>query len=122
MQNIHKTKDGRVVAIASMDNDHLKNTILMYVNNIKKYMSVVDWTFNVSWATAVVYDCDNDNLKRKAKQEIKSSYERLKDYVIEAVLRWIDMSKYLQDAMWRKENIEVQAIGYEEDYDDDPYN
>ena len=112
MENTHVTAEGRRMPIVSMDDSHLTNTINMHIKNIKNASVILESWAHITWVTGVIYGYGEEEMKEDAERAIRKSYEKLKDYIIEAVIRWIDFSASLKDAMWRKEEEALPSLPF----------
>lgn len=102
MKNTHRTADGETIFISQMETSHLENTIKMHLKNIKDctdMISNVNITNNVDLLIAGV---DNESVKERAKEMLKRSHTELWKYLIEAFIRWLDLSKEFQETFGRK--------------------
>ena len=98
----HRTADGRVLFISQMTDEHLKATLEMHRNNANNYRNIAtktDYTFESS----ALYTHNNKDLAKSAKIKYKALYEALGHYVLEAVIRGIDIKELVQEIANRKE-------------------
>lgn len=113
MKKTHVTKDGRKILIASMENDHLINTIKLYCNNIKSSLNFIDNYSNLKESEKLLYfskrDIDEESIEN-AKSTIQANINNLSSYVFEACIRNLNISEYLQDAFNRKDILNKQNV------------
>lgn len=100
--------------IASMDNKHLKNTILLIIDTVKKNQRILNTDYsNVDFNNLdlISTEIDYNKLKRNAKETIKCilKYD-LPFYVMESAIRWMDLSKELQELYNRKKHLDSNFI------------
>lgn len=103
MKNTHRTQDGETFFISQMTNEHLENTIKMHLKRIKESSDIVNNVKFVSNVDFLLAWIDNESVKEKAKNILKSSYGELWKYLIEAYIRGLDLKNDFQEAFWRKE-------------------
>lgn len=110
MTNIHITKDGDTMFISRMTDEHLLNTIGFYLNKIKSCNNLLANNGIVSSVDMVLADMDADRIREKAKDVMRSSYDRLGRYVTEAVIRDLDISNDMQQAFGRSAGLTSVAL------------
>lgn len=106
----HTTKDGTVMFIAEMEDDHLKNTILMITNTLRAAKLALGGNVGLSKFNKAMFGIDDVTNEAKAKSLIQSCYDKVCPYVFEAALRGLDISKQLQDVFEREGRIEIGLL------------
>lgn len=101
MYTLHNTRDGQQLFISMMEDDHLKNTITLYLGKLKGYKELLDAKINISPIKMAMYGIDTQNMVSQAKTKIKSCCTRLYPYLAEAMLRGIDYKTQLQEIFER---------------------
>ena len=106
MFETHITADGTEMLIAQMDDTHLINMILKLCRRIKNLRLILESKVSTDvLLSAIKTEFSLENAKQKAQWEIKKVDEKLKDYVVEAALRGLDITRELQVAYNRTEAI-----------------
>lgn len=107
----HKDKEGKKYLIAEMENEHLVNTIKVIANNIKDLCSLVDSGVGalslsksqmVTTGVKKIIDKVDD---RAVTARLESTIQHIGPYIMEAVIRGLDVSKYIQEALGRSAKI-----------------
>lgn len=108
----HTTKDGRTIRICQMDDTHLRNTIIMYLDKIKKAKETIDGDFSkIDRFNANLLGINQEKLQKKADDFIRKMTNKLYAYIAEASLRGFDFKKELQEAFGRSgalPSVEIQ--------------
>jgi len=99
---IHKIDEYNECLISELSDETLKIIIQDKCDRIKKYSTFALWTFQDTIETIANW-VDVDWMRRKAKWEIQKWVQEISSYVVEAQIRWISCTEYLQDLFWRKE-------------------
>lgn len=117
MYNTHTTSDGVEMLIASMDNNHLLNTIKIHAKRIHSARHSLQGgavedpliqIFQPEYCRAA--------MERRAKSAIISAHTDLYDYVMEASLRGLDVTQILQTAYGRSEAIATPHPSFDDTY------
>jgi len=124
----HTTKEGKTMLIASMDDNHLKNTINFIIGRIKFALAVLNQTQKKTVET-IVFANKNIDRVRENNKVMEIWLESLPKYIFEATIRGFDYTKEIQDLLWRSWMIEwyewylhsLPNNSYDEEYDLD-YN
>ena len=95
---IHTTKDGIVMLIADMDDEHLSNTIGLFCRKIKAARLHIQKPKKTDFLSSLFVD--EDDIDHEAI--IKKSTERLLWYIFEASIRGMIFSGMLQQAFGRE--------------------
>lgn len=101
MYNMHRTKSGETMFISMMEDDHLQNTINMYVNKIRSQKELLGAKVNISPMKMAMYGVDTARLVEAAKKSIKACCTKLYPYLAEAMLRGFDYKVQLQEIFER---------------------
>ena len=133
MDNLHKTRDWKEMFISQMTDEHLQNTVKIFLNNIKKSSDFLSWNGNLTNTIDMRLSWNRiEDLWEKFETILKQSYLMLWRYTIELFIRWINMSEDFKEAFWRDVMVEKIALlqeftentvddslynGDEEDYD-----
>lgn len=128
MYEKHKTANGRKMMICQMDDNHLRNTILLFLKNVEEAKTLLTGTVQENKFRSALYGQD-ENLEKKAKGMIHSLTEKLYPYLAEAMLRGISFTERMQ-AVYERKLAEPQSVlfmpdqnllpAYEyEEYDDE---
>lgn len=103
----HRTRDDRTMLICEMDDNHLSNTISMFITNIGKAKTLLEMTKNGGrddFESALFGDYKSLS-KHELKKIIKDNSDRLQYYLGEAMLRGMDFSKQLQELYGRSTSV-----------------
>ena len=125
MLNTHKTADWKTMFISQMDNDHLANTIKLFLRKIEQCIYILTdesvWSnidFLLSWS-------NYDSIKQSAKRTLSNLYEKLGKYVIESNIRGINITDELQatfkraESVWNSTAKILAIVAIDSDDDDD---
>lgn len=96
MLKVHTTREGASTFISQMEDDHLKNTITMYLSKISQLKGALEAKVNVSPFKAALYEVDVQVVSETAKKHISAHANKLYPYLAEAMLRGFDFSKELR--------------------------
>lgn len=110
MYETHKTAEGDTMLIAQMENDHLTNLIKRVCKRIKdaRLMLDVDVKFDGSVLLSMLNpDFSQQRVVEEVTRSIKRDDEYLKPYIMEACLRNLNISKFLQMAYGRETMIQT---------------
>lgn len=101
-QFTHTTANGETKLIAEMDSEHLKNTIKLILKKYKEAANSIGSAGGITLEMQLlgIY-ADPDEIKKHLQYLLSV----LPPYVLEAMLRGIDLSKEIQDAIGRSEAI-----------------
>ena len=108
MFNTHTTEDGQTMLIGQMSDDHLKNTIKRLCRELKQCsmilsnQAVIDKT---GLLQAINENYNTEEMKERAEMSAKGIHESLKNYVLEASLRKLDISENLQETYQRTQRM-----------------
>lgn len=108
---IHKTKDGKMILISQMEDSHLKNTIDLFIKQIKECQSIMDdevkHKSNLDYITSGL---DMRNSKDRAESTLKKILHTIPYYVYEATIRGINYTEQLQDMYSRTGSLELPKL------------
>lgn len=117
---IHKTKDGKQLLIAEMDNNHIKNTIKMFCIRIEGLSDIVDNGGTNALPKSQFVIAGGAKLYKALSPEAaagKLQYfvKKIQPYVLEAAIRGIELTAELQKAFNRQEALTtvVEFSNYE---------
>lgn len=96
MLKIHTTKEGVSTFISQMEDDHLKNTINVFIRKITQLKTALEAKVSVSPFKAALYEVDVQCVSETAKKQISVQANKLYPYISEAMLRGFDFSKELR--------------------------
>lgn len=101
---MHTTKEGKQIRIDKMEDAHLYNCILMYCEQIDEQVLIVSgrYTPDNEFDGVFFNEANPAHQREHAAAKIQEIVARLKDYVLEASIRDIDVSELLQLAFRRK--------------------
>jgi len=99
----HKTKDGKLLLVSQMDDNHLKNTIGLVCRAIEKAIEGLEVDTEVSKKQAALYGINRDHIRTHCSNALPVLTQKLYPYAAEAALRGIDISERLQKAFGRTE-------------------
>ena len=103
MDNTHTTRDGVTMLVANMEDSHLLNTIKLLCKDIEQNRLVLISDIEETSIDYILSWYDLWDLKEFAKNKIRNGYNNILIYVLEASIRWLDISTQLQEAFWRKD-------------------
>ena len=109
MITIHQTKEGKIILIASMDNDHLSNTIQLHCRRIKEIISIIDTaSMNIEMTASQKVLTGVDKLskvfnKKALAANLEERIDKLMPYILEANIRGLNITPVLQDTFGRKD-------------------
>ncbi len=109
MQKIHRTSDGRTILIAAMSDDHLVNTIRMYLRALSELRGIINGNAIIETCdefTATILGIDEQEIIEDYKEAAVELTEKIMPYLLEATLRGIDLREDFQKAFGR-----TKAIG-----------
>jgi predicted transcriptional regulator len=118
----HKTKDGRVIAINQMDDNHLYNTIKYFIRRLSIAKDIINEEkkgnkfFNK--INGVEFDID------AAEDYVESFNDMIGNYIYEALIRNIDIKSLIseiQELIERKGAITVEQSGFEQNVIEQDY-
>ena len=115
MYEIHRTVEGREMLVAEMDNDHLLNTIRRICRKIGEAIQIINLDEDIKPDKVIAQlqpRYSAESLLTKAKIELEEMDEKLPFYVVEAVLRGLDISSILQKAYQREAKIGNSFPGF----------
>ena len=100
MYEIHVTNEGVQMMVCEMEDNHLLNTIKLYCRQLKKVVSLIRAAAPMDEYDRALYGIDT--LKPEDAAKLTQRFAtKLAPYVLEASLRGLDVSTYLQDAFDR---------------------
>ena len=115
----HKTEDGEIL-VAQMEDDHLVNTIRLHCRKIAQYRGVAEGNIASDVFLRVLGNLDSSSFRREAENQIRMRHSLLVEYVAEAALRGLDVSRHLQMAYGRSEAMPIhQSLSFLLQGDDD---
>lgn len=117
MNHKHKTKEGVILFVSEMDNNHLVNYIKLVLRGIEKLKVQLRKSEQPKDKFySALYDTDDELTENELMDLIKCATENLYPYLSELSLRGIDMSERLQEVFEREgENKrEIDETGKEE--------
>lgn len=116
----HRTREGNTIYISSMDDQHLTNTIKLFIEKINKYKTCLNATHE-SNVTSAIHNVDSEYIKEKAKEELLEIHDDLlPSYILEASIRGLSFNKELSEAFERSEALLPDVMYLEND--DEDYN
>ena len=114
MFEIHRTRDGEEMMIAQMSDDHLIKVIKLLCSRIATCVKILNGV-NIKGGALIAAlrpEFSQEAMKKQATLLIRDLDEKIKPYVIEAYLRNLNISEFLQEAYQRKAKIPTaQDIG-----------
>ena len=114
MFQIHRTKNGEEMMIAQMSDDHLIKTIKSFCSKIATCVKILNGV-NIEGGALIAAlrpEFSQEAMKEQATLLIRNLDENIKPYVMEACLRNLNTSEFLQEAYQRKAKIPTtQDIG-----------
>jgi hypothetical protein len=114
MFEIHRTTEGEEMMIAQMRDDHLIKTIKLLCSRIGTCAKILNGIKIEGGALigALRPEFSEEAMKKQATLLVRELDEEIQPYVIEACLRNLNISGYLQEAYQRREKIATtQDIG-----------
>ena len=100
MFQIHRTTEGKEIMIAQMNDDHLIKQIKLLCTKIATCVKILNGV-NIegnALIAALRPEFSQEAMKKQATLSIKNFDEKIKPYVIEACLRNLNISEFLQEA------------------------
>jgi len=88
----HTTRDGQVMLIAEMTDKHLKNTISLYIDSLGHAKNVINGKTDTFQNKLV----GNRDSKVDAERFVDGYNNLFPSYIFEAVLRGVDIEKYMK--------------------------
>ena len=112
MYKYHTTINGESMLICEMSNNHLINTINLYLRKLEAVLKIANQSENISEYQKVLYNRQvvDQGMAADATKEVA---DKLEPYVMEAVLRNIDgeFREFMQIVFDRKEAVsKIQKI------------
>lgn len=101
MYKLHSTKSGESMFISMMEDEHLQNTIMLYINKIRGQKDLLGAKVNISPMKMAMYGIDTQTLVDTAKRTIQGTCTKLYPYLAEAMLRGFDYKAQLQEIFER---------------------
>jgi hypothetical protein len=107
MFQIHRTANGEEMMIAQMSDDHLIETIKLFCSRIETCAAVLNGIKIEGGALirALRPEFSQEAMKEKATLLVRDLNEEIQPYVMEACLRNLNISEFLQQAYERKEKL-----------------
>jgi hypothetical protein len=99
----HESKDGRVLLLANMDENHLKNTVKMHLKNIQEAKETLKNSGNLK-VFGALYDQKVEDIEGKMLRQINHSARALPEYIMECAIRGFDFRRELAAAFDRPLN------------------
>ena len=93
----HTTKEGDTIAIVSMEDSHLLNTIRLMLRNARAAKEYLENPAKKDSVVGVIYGVDRVNTLKKAEAIIQFSYEAIPRYLIVAIIRGIYTSELFSE-------------------------
>lgn len=109
--NIHTTKEGDQMLIASMTDDHLLNMIRLLCGSMANARMVITGTAQEDPILKVLEPgFSHAAIKTKAEETIRRGHSLIQPYVLEAALRRLDIQAHLHQAYGRSAGIPTTTI------------
>ena len=107
MFQIHRTANGEEMMIAQMSDDHLIETIKLFCSRIETCAKILNGIKIEGGALirALRPEFSQEAMKEKATLLVRDLDEEIQPYVMEACLRNLNISEFLQQAYERKEKL-----------------
>jgi len=93
----HTTKEGDVIAIVSMEDSHLLNTINLLLRNTKAAKQYLENPTKENSVVGILYGLDSVSTRKKAEKIIQYSYEVLPRYLIVVITRGLYTPELLSE-------------------------
>lgn len=87
MHLVHTTKSGRKLFISQMDDDHLKNTINLKLDELQTITTALTVTAEVTPLQQALYGMSPNQVSKSAREQLAPALSHLYPYIAEAVLR-----------------------------------
>ena len=101
MLKIHKTRAGEQFFVSQMEDEHLRNTIELYLGQLKQLKGALEAKVTLNPFKSALYNVDVGAISEKAKGLINGVANKLYPYLAEAMLRGIDYKTELQTTFER---------------------
>lgn len=104
MYRMHMTAKGQQIRIDQLEDDHLYNCVVMYAEQIDEQVTIASGKYLPDNEFEAIFfaEAAPEAQRANAKKRIEEITARLKDYVMEASIRNIDVSEPLQLAFRRQ--------------------
>lgn len=99
----HESKDGRVLLLANMDENHLKNTVRSHLRKIREAKETLANTGGLK-VFGAFYGQKVGDIEGKMLRQINQSARMLPDYIMECMIRGIEFREELANAFDRPLN------------------
>lgn len=99
----HEAKDGRVLLLANMDENHLKNTVRSHLRKIREAKETLANTGGLK-VFGALYSQKVGDIEGKMLRQINQSARMLPDYIMECMIRGINFREELANAFDRPLN------------------
>jgi hypothetical protein len=93
----HTTKEGDVIAIVSMEDTHLLNTINLLLRNTRAAKQYLENPTKKNSVVGILYGLDSVSTRKKAEKIIQYSYEVLPRYLIVVITRGLYTPELLSE-------------------------
>ena len=114
MFEIHTTRDDQQMMVGQMSDDHLIKTIKLLCSRIATCAKILNGV-NIEGGAliaAIKPEFSQEAMKKQATLLVRDLDEKIKPYVMEACLRNLNISEFLQQAYQRKAKLPTaQDIG-----------
>ena len=108
---VHTTQDGTKMLIAEMETDHLFRTLDSYCRKLKVCREVLENPNGFSgdvMIQALQPGYSPEACRERAQDLIVDLHEKVQPYILEAVIRGMNINEIVQDAYGRKAGIPSQ--------------
>ena len=102
----HTTATWEKILISDMTYDHLKNTILMFIKNIKQLNELLNNKIVENLDTILSW-YRKIHSKEQIKNMILDNKNNIVHYIFESSIRWIHYTTELQELFWRKDKTNI---------------
>ena len=112
MYEQHTTRDNKTTLICQMADGHLVNTIKLHCKRMADARAFVSTPAVFDPITQALTGVTDEAVRKKAITVIQESHKHLYPYVMEASLRGLPVTSFLQEAYGRKEAMPL-LVGFQ---------
>lgn len=98
----HYTRGGETMFISQMEDEHLRNTIEIFLREIEKCIGLLDFKVGLSRFKSALYKVDSEEIADRAEERLQKVVNKSYPYLSEALLRGMDFKDRLQEVFQRK--------------------
>lgn len=102
MFEIHTTREGKQMFISQMEDEHIKNTINLYIKKLEMLKGLTVKVDLPKFKKALYNIADDEDIQAEAMDKLKDVAKALYPYLAEAMLRGIDFKTELQKVFERE--------------------